>query len=130
MIDLSKPLETRKGHAVTILTTESGDPKAPVVGVIETPVGKRVAWWGSNGEVPMPSFVSPHGRNILFLKGLRNKPEEPVVRYSRLSGDPENGGVRLGLWRKTQPKTKPTDTGILKLSCVDGIPVSAEIIAA
>lgn len=127
-IDLSKPVQTRRGEPVEILIKDSGDPFKPVVGVVLTHFGpKRLLAWDTHGRrQPLPPPGYPRAR--LTALDLVNVPPPEVVRYSRLSGDPENGGVKLGLWLKRPPKRLPTDTGVLKLTCVDGVPTKAEIV--
>lgn len=127
MIDFSKPVQTKRGHSVEILSTNTGDPMNPVAGILSLNCGKRLAGWKSDGTHRKMRIT---GSDAWNLQNVPPPPPPEVVRFSKLSGDPEAGGVKLGLWRKKAPKLGPQDTGILKLTCVDGKPVSAEIIAA
>ena len=60
MIDLTKPVQTKSGLPVTILTTVRQAPN-PIVGLITYPDGyQEVATWTADGKSSMaPRFIGP-----------------------------------------------------------------------
>ena len=127
MIDFSKPVQTVRGDPVEILSTDTGDRNNPIAGIICGRFGRKLSGWNAKG---IHLRLRATGRVDWNLQNVPPPPPPEVVRFSKLSGDPEAGGVKLGLWRKKAPKLGPQDTGILKLTCVDGKPTKAEVIPA
>lgn len=125
-IDFTKPVQTREGCPVRILTTEANNPEYPVVGLVTGEYGDETPEsWTKDGFI----YVGAPAGNYMNLVQAPNRTityhnvYAPVVGPHPYLGE----GCREPADAIDSARADFERIGLLKLTLEDGKPVSAEI---
>lgn len=120
-LDRSKPVQTRDGKPVRIITWTEGSEKYPIVGFIGPARSPDV--WSAEGK-----FV--HGQTIEHQYDLVNVPPKQTVTWHRCRA--EGGGYIAGNFDSYDAALDTvfpnTVAGLLKITWEDSKPISVELV--